>query len=127
MYKQLSSGIKISITRSISFAFETYMAKISWSEDKYDFNDFIAHWQQYVLTSAAWYDKVKPEVIQSIAFQEELATKINDVISKTLAQAPTEEQIATIKQLEQATGKQLEYGCKAEATFVENYLKSLQP
>ncbi|HEY9570746.1 hypothetical protein CH76_10200 [Lysinibacillus sp. BF-4] len=125
MYKQLSSGIKISITRSISFAFETYMAKIEWREDKYDLNDFVAHWQQYVLTNAAWYDKVPEDALRSVEFQEELAKKINEVIAKVLQQAPTDEQIANIEQLEQATGKSFDYGCKAEATFVENKLKEL--
>ncbi|WP_108306019.1 hypothetical protein [Metalysinibacillus jejuensis] len=125
MYKQLSSGIKISITRSISFAFETYMAKIEWREDKYDLTDFVAHWQQYVLTNAAWYDKVPQEMLSSVAFQEELANKINEVIAKVLQQAPTDEQIKTIEQLEKATGKSMDYGCKAEATFVENKLKAL--
>lgn len=125
MYKQLSSGIKISITRSISFAFETYMNKIEWREDKYDLTDFVAHWQQYVLTSAAWYDKVPQEALSSIEFQEELANKINEVIAKVLQQAPTDEQIANITKLEQATGQSFDYGCKAEATFVENKLKEL--
>lgn len=42
MYKELSSGIKISITRSISTSFETYLASIGWDEERFSMEDFIA-------------------------------------------------------------------------------------
>ena len=57
MYKQLSSGVKISITRSISTSFESYLASISWEEDKFSMEDFMASWQKYFTESAAWFEK----------------------------------------------------------------------
>lgn len=126
MYKQLSSGVKISITRSISFTYEAYMASIGWDEKKYDFNDFIAQWQNYVLTNAAWYDKVPQDILRNPKFQEELANKINEVIMKLLSQEPTEKQVAKIEAMQKELGTSYEYGCKAEATYVEQLLQQAQ-
>lgn len=54
MYKGLSSGVKISITRSISTSFESYLASIGWDEDKFSMEDFVASWQKYFTENAAW-------------------------------------------------------------------------
>ena len=41
MYKQLSSGVKISITRSITTAFENYLASIEWNEERFSMEEFM--------------------------------------------------------------------------------------
>lgn len=123
MYKQLSSGVKISITRSISTSFESYLASISWEEDKFSMEDFMASWQKYFTENAAWFDKVPQEVLVSTEFHEEIAKKMDDVIAKVLSEEPTAKQIETIEALQKQLGTKYTYDCKAEAAYVENLLK----
>ena len=122
MYKQLSSGVKISITRSISTSFEAYLASIGWDENQFSIEDFVVSWQKYFKENAAWYDKIPQEFLQSIQFQEELANKINEVIAKMLNEKPTAKQIESIDKLQQELGTSYSYGCKAEATYIEQLL-----
>ena len=123
MYKQLSSGIKISITRSISTSFELYLASIGWDEEKFSMEDFAKSWQSYFKENAAWYDKVPHEVLVSEEFHTEVAKKMDEVISKILNEAPTEKQIAEIESLQKQLGTNYSYGCKAEASYIEQLLK----
>ena len=123
MYKQLSSGIKISITRSISTSFELYLASIGWDEEKFSMEDFAKSWQNYFKENAAWYDKVPQEVLVSAEFHEEVAKKMDEVISKILNEQPTQKQIDDIEALQQQLGTNYTYGCKAEATYIEQLLK----
>lgn len=123
MYKQLSSGIKISITRSISTSFELYLASIGWDEEKFSMEDFVKSWQNYFKENAAWYDKVPQEVLVSEEFHTEVAKKMDEVISKILNEQPTQKQIDDIAALQQQLGTNYTYGCKAEATYIEQLLK----
>lgn len=123
MYKQLSSGVKISISRSISTAFEQYLANIGWDEDKYSMEEFIAHWQQYFMENAAWVDRIPPEVLVSPEFHQEIAEKIDEVIAKILNEEPTKKQIDAIEKMQKQLGTNYSYGCKAEANYVEQLLK----
>ena len=63
MYKQLSSGVKISITRSISTSFEAYLASIGWDEEKFSMEDYMVSWQTYFKDNAAWIDKIPARYI----------------------------------------------------------------
>lgn len=123
MYKDLSSGVKISITRSISIAFESYLASIGWDEEQFSMESFMLCWQQYFKENAAWYDKVPEEVLASAEFHEELAKKIDEVIAKILSEQPTKKQIESIEKLQQQLGTSYTYDCKAEAAYVEQLLK----
>ena len=123
MYKQLSSGIKISITRSISTSFEAYLASIGWEEDKFSMEDFMASWQEYFKTNAAWIDKIPQEVLLSTEFHEEIAKKIDEVMDKILTEPPTEKQIETIDALQAQLNTNYSYSCKAEAAYIEQLLK----
>ncbi|MCP1143637.1 hypothetical protein [Lysinibacillus endophyticus] len=123
MYKQLSSGVKISITRSISTSFESYLASIGWDEDKFSMEDFVASWQKYFTENAAWFDKVPPEVLVSQEFHEEIAKKIDETIAKILNEKPTKKQIDSIEKMQKQLGTSYTYGCKAEAAYVEQLLK----
>jgi hypothetical protein len=123
MYKQLSSGVKISITRSISTSFESYLASIGWDEDKFSMEDFMAYWQKYFTESAAWFDKVPQEVLVSTEFHAEIAKKVDEVIAKMLSEKPTAMQVAAITKLQKLLGTNYTYDCKAEATYVEQLLK----
>lgn len=123
MYKQLSSGVKISITRSISTSFEAYLASIGWDEDKFSMEDYMAKWQEYFSTNAAWIDKIPQEVLLSSEFHAELAQKIDEVIDKILSEPPTEAQIETIEELQKKLNTNYSYSCKAEAAYVEQLLK----
>lgn len=123
MYKDLSSGVKISITRSITTSFEAYLANIGWDEDKFSMEDFVDNWQTYFKENAAWYDKVPEEVLLSEEFHEEIAKKIDEVIAKVLNEEPTEKQIESIEKMQKELGTDYSYGCKAEAAYVENLLK----
>lgn len=123
MYKQLSSGVKISISRSISTSFETYLASIGWDEEKFSMEDFVANWQTYFRENAAWFDKVPQEVLVSTEFHEEVAKKMDEVIAKVLNEKPTKKQVDAIEKMQKELGTDYTYGCKAEAAYVENLLK----
>ncbi|MGE7020718.1 hypothetical protein [Solibacillus cecembensis] len=123
MYKQLSSGVKISITRSISTSFESYLASIAWEEDKFSMEDFMVSWQSYFKDNAAWIDKVPQEVLLSTEFHEEIAKKIDEVMTKILNEAPTAKQKTEIAKLQKTLGTNYTFECKAEATYIEQLLK----
>lgn len=119
MYKDLSPNIKSSITRSITQTFEQYMANIEWDENKYDIADFVELWRDYITTKALWYSKIPDEVKADAKFHEDLAQRINEVIHRVLNEPPSEEQIASIQMKQEKLDTHYNYGCKAEATYVE--------
>ena len=123
MYKGLSSGVKISITRSISTSFESYLASIGWDEEKFSMEDFVASWQKYFTENAAWFDKVPQEVLMSTEFHEEIAKKIDEVIAKILNEKPTKKQIESIEKMQKQLGTKYTFDCRAEASYVEQLLK----
>lgn len=124
MYKQLSSGVKISITRSISTSFEAYLASIGWDEDKFSMEDYMVSWQNYFKDNAAWIDKIPTEVLLSSEFHEEIAKKMDEVINKILNEEPTEKQKKDIAALQKKLGTNYKFDCKAEAVYVEQLLKN---
>ncbi|MGG2052994.1 hypothetical protein ABFY48_01245 [Lysinibacillus pakistanensis] len=126
MYKDLSSGVKISITRSISTSFESYLASIDWDEKRFSMEDFIASWQTYFQENAAWIEKIPANVLLSTEFHEEMAQKIDEVIAKILNEEPTAKQIETIETLQKELGTKYTYACKAEAAYIEQLLKEKQ-
>ncbi|WP_332650635.1 hypothetical protein [Lysinibacillus sp. 54212] len=123
MYKELSSGVKISITRSISTSFESYLASIGWDEEKFSMEDFVASWQKYFTENAAWFDKVPQEILIDPQFHEEVAKKMDEVIEKVLNEKPTKKQIESIEKMQQQLGTNYSFDCKAEAAYVEGLLK----
>lgn len=123
MYKELPSGVKSSITRSISTVFEKYMASIEWSENRFKMEDFIQAWRIYIRETATWTQKVSEECMQDPTFHEEVAKKMNQVIDKVLNEPPTEDQVAKIENLQEKLNTHYDYACKAEAAYVESILK----
>ena len=123
MYKQLSSGVKISITRSISTSFEAYLASIGWDEEKFSMEDYMVSWQSYFKNNAAWIDKVPSEILLSNEFHAEIAKKMDEVIAKILNEEPTEKQKKDIAELQKKLGTKYKFDCKAEAAYVEQLLK----
>lgn len=119
----LPHGVKISITRSITTAFEQYMARIMWDEKTYSPHDFIKEWQHYIQNSASWYSDVPAEIKTDPRFHEELAQKINQVVEKIFSEKPTEKQIETIDSLQEKLGTDYDFSCKAEARFYIDFLK----
>ena len=124
MYKQLSSGVKISITRSISTSFEAYLASIDWDEDKFSMEDYMISWQNYFKDNAAWIEKIPTDILLSSEFHEEIAKKMDEVINKILNEEPTEKQKKDIAQLQKKLGTNYTFDCKAEAAYVEQLLKN---
>ncbi|OCS83300.1 hypothetical protein [Caryophanon tenue] len=124
MYKDLSSGIKSSITRSINISLESYFAEIEWDENRFSMEDVVTYWRKYSEENAAWFDKVSEEVRGSQAFHEELARKINDSLEKMLNEQPTAEQVEALEALQKEHGTNYDYGCKAEAAFIEQKLRA---
>ncbi|WP_019243155.1 MULTISPECIES: hypothetical protein [Bacillus] len=119
MFKNLSPGVKISISRSISTAFEQYMNSIEWDENKADIEMFVKEWREYIIHNASWYDKVDDDIKADPAFHKDLADKINQTIDKILSEVPTEEQMAEIEELQkQVPDKVYSYSCRTEARFV---------
>ena len=123
MFKSLSPNLKSSITRSITQTFEQYMTEIEWNPDRYDMNVFMKRWSEYITKKALWYEKIPDDVKYSVEFHEDVAKRINEVIQKVLSEPPSEDQIATIQQMQEELNTQYVYECKAEAAFVEAQLK----
>lgn len=123
MFKSLSPNLKSSITRSITQTFEQYMAEIAWDPDRYDMNDFMKRWSDYITEKALWYEKIPDDVKMSPKFHEDVAVRINEVIRKVLSEPPSEDQIAAIQHMQEELDTQYVYECKAEASYVEAELK----
>lgn len=123
MYKSLSPNLKSSITRSITQTFEQYMENIGWSESKFNIEDYMSSWREYITTKALWYSEIDDSIKASSVFHEELATRINEVINRVLEEPPTEEQVATIQMMQEKYNTHYTYDCKAEAAYVERLLK----
>ncbi|CAG9606635.1 hypothetical protein [Pseudoneobacillus rhizosphaerae] len=126
MFKDLSPGIKISITRSITTAFEQYMNRIDWNESKMDLSAFIADWRDYIQNQASWFDKLESDIKNNPLFHEELAAKINETIEKILSEEPTEAQMDEIDALQKEVREEYDYSCKTEAKYVIEKLKKKQ-
>lgn len=126
MFKDLSPGIKISITRSIITAFEQYMNRIDWNESKMDLSAFIADWRDYIQNQASWFDKLDSDIKNNPLFHEELAEKINETIEKILSEAPTKAQMDEIDALQKEVREEYNYSCKTEAKYVIEKLKKKQ-
>ncbi|MEK3952480.1 MULTISPECIES: hypothetical protein [Psychrobacillus] len=126
MYNELSAGIKSSITRSITKAFEIYMTNIKWDEELFSIEDFVKSWQVYIVESATWFQKVPQEIKESPEFHEEIALKINTIIEKILSEPINEELIASIEIMQEKLDTHFKYGCKAEALYVEALLNEMQ-
>lgn len=126
MYKKLESGVKSSITRSITTVFENYMASIAWDENRFQMEDFIQAWRTYINESATWSDKVSDEVKNDPGFHDEIAKKMNQVIDKILNEPPSEQLIANIEVMQEEFNTHYDYACKAEAVYVESLLKQKQ-
>ncbi|MBW3110340.1 hypothetical protein KYJ26_00590 [Bacillus sp. MCCB 382] len=118
MLKNLSSGTKISITRSIKTSFEQYMASIQWQEDKFDIQDFISSWRTYINEHASWYKNLSDETKNDDEFHQELALKINETMEKILSEEPTSEQIDMLENLQKQSGTDYDYSCKLEAKYL---------
>ncbi len=124
MLKNLSPGVKISISRSISTAFEQYMNSIEWNEEIADMKMFVLQWKEYITQNASWYEKVDETLKTDPAFHEELANKINQTINKILSERPTDDQIKEIEELQkQVSIKEYTYSCRAEARYVIEQLQ----
>lgn len=124
MFKDLSPNLKSSITRSITQTFEQYMSDIEWSEEKFSIDDFVADWREYITTKALWYSKIPDNMKNDSKFHEDLAQRINEIIGRILGDPPSQEQIATIQTMQEQLNTHYEYGCKAEAVYVETLLKN---
>ncbi|MDV6378250.1 hypothetical protein ORD22_08310 [Sporosarcina sp. GW1-11] len=124
MLKKLSPNIKSSITRSISQSFEQYMNEIGWSVEQYNIEQFYANWREYITTKALWYNKIPEDVLNASQFHKDLAQRVEEVLVRILNDPPTEEQIAQIEILQEKLNTHYEYGCKAEAVYVQNVLEA---
>ncbi|MHC0036479.1 hypothetical protein [Pseudoneobacillus sp. C159] len=125
MFKDLSPGIKISITRSISTVFEQYMNRIDWNESKMDMAAFLAEWREYIHNQASWYDKLADDIKNNPQFHEELAEKMEESIDKILSEEPTEAQMDEIAALQKEAREEYDYSCKTEAKYVIEKLKEI--
>ncbi|WP_061808928.1 hypothetical protein [Rossellomorea vietnamensis] len=124
MLKNLSSGTKISITRSIKTSFEQYMSSIQWKEDKFDIQNFIVAWRIYINEHASWYKNLDKEIKNNEQFHEELAVKINETIAKVLSEEPSAQQIAKLEELQEKSGTDIDYACKLEAKYLIDKLET---
>ncbi|MBM7648381.1 uncharacterized protein (DUF488 family) [Bacillus ectoiniformans] len=122
MLSNLSQGVKISITRSITTSFTQYMNSISWSEKAFNLEDFVSGWRNYINESASWYSQISDEMKADPVFHQELAGKINEVIDKILTEPASQEQLDQLNTLQKELGTSYEISCKAEAKFFIDYL-----
>lgn len=118
--KSLARSIKISISLSVTTAFEKYMEKIQWDENKFNMIDFMNEWKEYISTQSSWYEQLDESIKNSPEFHEELAHKINSIIDKVLNDPPTKEQEEIISGHAAITGEDYDYSCKMEAKYIIN-------
>lgn len=123
MFKDLSPGIKISITRSITTSFENYMNEIGWNEKVFSMEKFVEEWRNYIHANSSWYDKMDDDIKNNPVFHEQLAAKINETIDKILSEEPTKDQMDEIEKLQKELGEEFDYSCKTEAKYVIELLK----
>lgn len=124
MFKNLSPNVKSSITRSITQTFEQYMSDIQWDADRYNVEDYMANWSDYITTKALWYSKIPDHIKHDPKFHQELAERINENIVRILSEPPSEDLIASIEIMQEQLDTHYEYSCKAEAVYVETLLKN---
>ncbi|QIZ68924.1 hypothetical protein HF500_00500 [Geobacillus subterraneus] len=118
MLNHLPKEVKISVTRSISAAFEKYMESIQWDEQKYEMDKFLTYWREYAEKHASWFRQLDDAVKRDPRFHEELADKINEVIGKILREPPSEQDIKTLNELIGRQGlTDINYTCKMEAKY----------
>ncbi|WP_232233791.1 hypothetical protein [Bacillus sp. J33] len=122
-FKDLSQGIKISISRSITTSFESYMNGINWTEDKFNMQNFVAEWGEYIINHASWYSQISEETKADSEFHEQLAVKINEVINKILSEKPSQAQMEEISELQEQLGEEYDYSCKIEAKYIIEQMK----
>jgi len=126
MLKDLPHSVKIGITRSITRTFEAYMRDIEWNEQRFDPQVFMQRWRDYIVHHSSWFHSLDDRLKANPLFHQELADKINSVIDKVLSEAPTEEQLAKIKELAKLHGeKDIHVSCKAEADYQIERLERL--
>lgn len=99
-------------------SFEQYMSRIGWDENKYNLDNFITEWREYIVHSSSWYSQLSEEVKADPGFHEDLAVKINETIEKIFNEEPTRQQMEEIEKLEEKLGKELDYACKMEAKYI---------
>ncbi|MDH2881089.1 hypothetical protein [Bacillus cytotoxicus] len=114
MYKQLPHGVKIGITRSIVASFEQYMKDIEWNAEKFDMQQFVEQWKQYLYTRSTWFHKVDRELKEHPDFHQALAMRVNEKINELINEEPTEEQK---EQLKKHKVKHVDEMCKLEAQY----------
>ena len=128
MFKDLSPNLKSSITRSVTQTFEQYMSDIEWSGEKFSIDDYFASWREYITQKALWYSKISDEIKLNPKFHEDLARRINEIITRILSEPPSDEQIAAIQSMQEELDTHYKYDCKAEAVYIDTLLKKhLQP
>ncbi|EMA6345187.1 hypothetical protein ACO11K_004070 [Bacillus cytotoxicus] len=114
MYKQLPHGVKIGITRSIVASFEQYMKDIEWNAEKFDMQQFVEQWKQYLYTRSTWLHKVDRELKEHPDFHQALAMRVNEKINELINEEPTEEQK---EQLKRHNVKHVDEMCRLEAQY----------
>ncbi|MEN1937011.1 hypothetical protein AAIE21_15785 [Paenibacillus sp. 102] len=113
MYKQLPHGVKMGITRSIATSFTEYMKSIDWDVEKFDMQQFVEQWKQYLYTKSKWINQIDDDVKEHPDFHKELADRINEKISQLLQEEPDEQ-----LQLLQVQHVQIKESlCKLEAQY----------
>lgn len=124
MLKNLPHGVKISISRSITTAFEKYMKEIKWNENKYNIEEFMKGWQVYAGKNSSWLEQIDDSVKNNPTFHQELADKINQSIKKVLTEDPKEDQIQELERLTKKLNMdEVEFSCRAEANYLIEVLK----
>ncbi|PEW42396.1 hypothetical protein COD90_24785 [Bacillus cereus] len=114
MYKQLPHGVKVGITRSIVASFEKYMKEIEWNEEKFDIQQFVEQWKQYLYTKSTWINKVDDKLKEHPDFHQALAVKVNEKINELINEEPTEEQLKILKDHEV---NNIDDFCKLKAAY----------
>lgn len=102
------------------------MKNISWNDEKFDLQDFVNGWQDYIKNHASWYGQLSDEMKADPEFHEQLAAKINETIEKILSEEPTEEQMEMIEKLQRELGEEYDYSCRTEAKQLIEKLQQLQ-
>ena len=83
MYKQLPHGVKMGLHAQLLFLLK-YMKEIEWNEEKFDMQQFVEQWKQYLYTKSTWVNKVDDELKGHPDFHQALAMKVNEKLTSLL-------------------------------------------
>ncbi|WP_217563371.1 hypothetical protein, partial [Paenibacillus sp. GbtcB18] len=72
---------------------EKEMQEIEWNGDKFDVQQFVELWKQYLYTKSTWINKVDDKLKEHPDLHQALAVEVNEKINELINEEPAVEQL----------------------------------